>query len=77
MTHVYDDIRALAGSLADAGFARHAEQLLAALSEGATGTEIFMILRSLLSDVIDDEAVPPKSKIEAEGLSDIVVHALK
>jgi len=77
MTHLYDDTRALAGSLADAGFARHAEQLLAALSEGATGTEIFMILRSRFSDVIDDGTVPPKYKDEAEGLRDIVVHALK
>jgi hypothetical protein len=77
MTHLYDDTRALARYLADAGFGRHAEQLLAALSEGSTGTEIFMILRSRLSDVIDDGAVPPQHKVEAAGLRDIVVHALK
>lgn len=77
MKHLYDDTRALSESLADAGFARHAEQLVATLSEGATGTEIFMILRSRLFDVIGDGTVPPKYKDEAERLRDIVVHALK
>ncbi|SDI65897.1 hypothetical protein [Paraburkholderia phenazinium] len=55
MTHVFDDTRELARRLADAGFEGHAEQLLAAMSQGATGTEILMILRSRLSNVIDDE----------------------
>ncbi|MFK4448525.1 hypothetical protein ABH944_008599 [Caballeronia udeis] len=77
MTHLYDDTGALARSLADAGLGRHAEQLLAALSEGSTGTEIFMILRLRLCDVIDDGAVPPEYKGEAAGLRDIVVDALK
>jgi hypothetical protein len=77
MAHLYDDIRELATSLADAGFARHAEQLMAALSEGATGTEIFMILRSRLFDVIDDGAAPSNIRDEAKKLHDVVVHALQ
>jgi hypothetical protein len=77
MTHVFNDTRALAQRLADAGFAGHAEQLLAATSEGATGTEIFMILRSRLSSVIDDGSVPSHYKNDAEGLREIVAHALK
>jgi hypothetical protein len=77
MTHVYDAVEVLAGSLADADFAMHAEELRGALSEGATGTEIFMILRSRLSGVIDDEVVPRRQKDEAERLRDIVIHALK
>jgi hypothetical protein len=77
MTYVFDDTRALARRLADAGFGGHAEQLLAATSQGATGTEIFMILRSRLSNVIDDETVPPVHKSDAEGLREIVAHALK
>lgn len=76
MAHLYDDTRALAASLANAGFRRHAERLTSALSEGATGTEIFMILRSRPSDLIDDEAVPSSYKDEAEILRDVVVHAL-
>jgi len=35
MTYVFDDTRALARRLADAGFGGHAEQLLAATSQGA------------------------------------------
>jgi len=42
-----------------------------------TGTEIFMILRSRLSNVIDDETVPPVHKSDAEGPREIVAHALK
>lgn len=77
MTHVFDDTRALARRLADGGFAGHAEQLLAAMSEGATGTEIFMILRSRLSDVIDDEALPTDDTNDAERLREIITRALK
>ncbi|MDR7009327.1 hypothetical protein [Paraburkholderia strydomiana] len=77
MTHVYDAVEELAGSLAEADFALHAEGLRGALSEGATGTEIFMILQSRLSGVVDDEVVPRRQKDEAERLRDIVIHALK
>lgn len=77
MTNIYDAVEVLARSLADADFSMHAEGLRGALSEGATGTEIFMILRSRLSGIIDDEVVPHRQKDEAERLCDIVVHALK
>jgi hypothetical protein len=77
MTHVFNDTRALARRLADAGFVAHADQLLAAMSEGATGTEIFLTLRSRLSTLIYDEAVPSVYKGDAEGLREIVALALK
>lgn len=77
MTHVYDAVEVLASSLAEADFSMHAEGLRGALSEGATGTEIFMILRSRLSGIIDDEGVPHGQKDEAERLRDIVIHSLK
>lgn len=77
MTHVYDDTKALAGSLADAGFVLHAQRVKGALSEGATGTEIFMILRSRLSEVVDDRVVPRQYRDKAKGLRDTLSNALK
>ncbi|BFG80918.1 hypothetical protein PTKU46_89520 [Paraburkholderia terrae] len=77
MSNVYDDVKTLAGSLSDAGLTLHAGRLNGALSEGATGTEIFMILRSRLSDVVNDGVVPRQYKDVARELRDIVASELK
>lgn len=62
MNDPYQEVRTLADLLDAAGLSDYAQQLRSALVEGATGTEIYMILRWRLANMAEDTAVPADLK---------------
>lgn len=62
MNDPYEEARTVADLLDVAGLRHHAEQLRSALVEGATGTEICMILRWRLANMAGDTAIPADLK---------------
>ena len=57
-TDAYKETESISNSLAAAGLVEFASQISSAVSEGSTGTEIYMILRWRLANIIKDGALP-------------------
>ena len=65
----YAETRALAATLADGGFGTWSQQLTDMIAAGATGTEICMGLRWVLTQMLQTEdALPASLRMEANGL---------
>ncbi|WP_154671121.1 hypothetical protein [Paraburkholderia mimosarum] len=62
MNEPYQETRTVADLLDAAGLNDYADQLRSALVEGATGTEIYMILHWRLANMAADAAVAPGLK---------------
>lgn len=54
----YGEAKSLAEDLNKAGFSMYSSEILGAMEEGGTGTEIFMILRARLARLISEEKFP-------------------
>ncbi|KLU26507.1 hypothetical protein EOS_09225 [Caballeronia mineralivorans PML1(12)] len=72
----YQEAKAIADSLDKVGLREHADQVRGALVEGATGTEIYMILRWRLANLAQDLAIPADLKARAILLHDYLDRAL-
>ncbi|MEM5329392.1 hypothetical protein VSR34_22770 [Paraburkholderia sp. JHI2823] len=55
----YGEARALADVLKNAGFPAYGSDILGAMEEGETGTEIFMMMRARLANLLVDGKLPP------------------
>jgi len=67
-TDAYKEAKAISDSLRGAGFVVYADQMSSAVSEGSTGTEIYMILRWRLTSIIEDGILPVDIKVKALSL---------
>lgn len=72
----YQETRAIADSLAKVGLGEYAGQVRGSLAEGATGTEIYMILRWRLANIANDTALPAELKTRLLSLHDHLDRAL-
>lgn len=76
MSDPYEEAREIANLLDGAGLHEYAEGVRSALVEGATGTEIYMILRWRLAKIANDVAVAADIKVRARVLHDYLDRAL-
>jgi hypothetical protein len=54
----YGEAKSLAEAAKEAGLFEYASEIMGAMEEGSTGTEIFMILRARLARLILEEKLP-------------------
>lgn len=73
----YEEAKTLASSLNAEGFPGHAQQLLDAMNEGKMGTEIFMILRTRLANLLSTAHLTETTKKRAGVLHAKIDEALK
>jgi hypothetical protein len=64
----YQDAEQIACELENAGLSDQAKQIRGALSEGATGTEIYMILRWQLAKIEETSSIPAELKSRMDRL---------
>lgn len=76
MDDPYQEARSIADSLYKAGLHEYAEQLRSALVEGATGTEIYMILCWRLANVANDPIIATDIKTRIRLLHDYLNRTL-
>jgi len=76
MSDPYEEAREIANVLDGAGLHEYAEGLRSALVEGATGTEIYMILRWRLAEIVNDAEVEADIKARVRVLYDYLDRAL-
>lgn len=72
----YQEAKTIADSLEEAGFGDYADQVRGALADGATGTEIYMILRCCLANIADDAALSAELKTRLLSLHDYLDRVL-
>jgi hypothetical protein len=76
MDDPYEEAKAIADLLDGTGLRERAEYVRRALVEGATGTEIYMILHWRLENIARDSAVPAELKSRVMSLSDYLERTL-
>src|SRR3954451_10821629 len=72
----YAEARRLSKSLVNEGMSQWAHQIMEAMAIGATGTEIFMHLRSVLRQMISTENLSPESYAVARRLIEEINNSL-
>lgn len=72
----YQEAKAIADSLDMVGLRERADQVRGVLAEGATGTEIYMMLRWCLANIAQDLAVPAELSARTRLLQDYLNRAL-
>ena len=73
----YEEARQVAALLKSEGFPEQAQQISTAMTDGKTGTEIFMILRFRLKPLLDLEGIPESTRQRMQLLYSKVDEALK
>jgi hypothetical protein len=76
MNDPYQEARAIADTLDGNGKHEYADQLRSALVEGATGTEIYMILRWRLANIANDTTITADVKKRMRLLQDYLDRTL-
>lgn len=64
----YGEARALAEALKSAGFPDYGSEISVAMEEGETGTEIFMMMRARLANLLAVGKLPPDLIARARAL---------
>jgi len=72
----YGEAKRLAKALETSGFSDYATEILGAMEEGVTGTEIFMIMRMRLAKLLATERLPLDLRVSIQALHERLNNAL-